>query len=220
MFTQKIPVYYFPTVLVAVDDSQRFLKYLSFYLPEDLKVDIFHDPLAALQQLTTHYSKVNLPAVLQIDPESNHAINIDLTQILELLYDSDRFNVVSTLLIDYAMPGMNGIEFCEKLHQHPMAKLKKIMLTGEADQNAAIRAFNKGILDKFLLKNEENLNTLIQSTVKEMQVEFFETLTEPLVSTFMAEPDYCLENPDFIKEFNQILDYYRYTFAFLLLFEE
>ena len=53
------------------------------------------------------------------------------------------------------MPDINGIEFCQNLKDK---KVFKIMLTAEADSNIAIKAFNDGLINKFILKTTEHLH--------------------------------------------------------------
>jgi CheY-like chemotaxis protein len=74
----------------------------------------------------------------EIAQNGNEALEI----VDELKQDSlDVIIVIS----DYVMPGMYGDEFLIKLHQkHP--NIKKIMLTGQADDNAVKRAREKANL--------------------------------------------------------------------------
>lgn len=66
---------------------------------------------------------------------------------LEVLQQHDCAIVVS----DLHMPGMDGIEFFNELHQqHPDAI--RIMLTGDVDRTAVIRAVNQGQIFRFLNK--------------------------------------------------------------------
>jgi len=71
---------------------------------------------------------------------------------LELL---DEFNddEVSIILIisDWLMPGMKGDEFLVRVHQK-FPKTVKIMLTGQADEEAVKRAFDEANLHRCLHK--------------------------------------------------------------------
>jgi len=71
---------------------------------------------------------------------------------LELL---DEFNddEVSIILIisDWLMPGMKGDEFLVRVHQK-FPKTVKIMLTGQADEEAVKRAFEEANLHRCLQK--------------------------------------------------------------------
>ncbi|WP_293132381.1 response regulator [Microcoleus sp. bin38.metabat.b11b12b14.051] len=71
---------------------------------------------------------------------------------LELI---DEFNddEISIILIvsDWLMPGMKGDEFLIMVHQR-FPKIVKIMLTGQADEEAVKRAFDEANLHRCLLK--------------------------------------------------------------------
>ena len=81
----------------------------------------------------------------------------------EEIYNKDRFNDVSVIIVDYYMDEMNGIEVCETLSKHPA---KKILLTGGADkENIAIDAFNKGIIHRFINKTDPDFPSQIRQAI-------------------------------------------------------
>lgn len=76
--------------------------------------------------------------------ELHHASNA--TEGLDLLKN----HIFDLALIDYVMPGMDGVEFLEHLrHDHPV--LKTIMMTAYGTPNAVIGALSKKVCD-FLVK--------------------------------------------------------------------
>lgn len=214
----RIPVCYFPTTAFLVDDSKRFLTNISFQLNEQLAYLLFSNPERALYYLQSEYknnSTINNCLTTSHDieghPLSYHAVNLDVGAIHQEIYNPNRFNDITVLLIDYSMPNIDGIQFCEALQN---TRFKKIMLTGEADQNLAVKAFNKGIIDKFILKSDSDLGETINSSIKELQKAFFQEASEGVARPLATEPCYCLEDPAFIKLFetlckeNKIVEYY------------
>jgi CheY-like chemotaxis protein len=67
---------------------------------------------------------------------------------IEALEQNGPFAVVVS---DYQMPGMNGTQFLAKA-RHIEPNMARIMLTGEADMQAAIDAVNRGQIFRFLTK--------------------------------------------------------------------
>lgn len=67
---------------------------------------------------------------------------------IEALEQNGPFAVVVS---DYQMPGMNGTQFLAKA-RHIEPDMARIMLTGEADMQAAIDAVNRGQIFRFLTK--------------------------------------------------------------------
>src|SRR6201982_143842 len=83
-----------------------------------------------------------------------------------------RGDLVSVILADYRMPGMNGIEFLERgMDSSPGAR--RVLLTAYADTGAAIDAINVVDLDHYLLKPwdppEEKLYPVIDDLLKAWQ---------------------------------------------------
>src|ERR1700751_2468133 len=80
-----------------------------------------------------------------------------------------RGDLVSVILADYRMPGMNGIEFLERaMDIYPGAR--RVLLTAYADTGAAIDAINVVDLDHYLLKPwdppEEKLYPVVDSLLE------------------------------------------------------
>ncbi|MYL84064.1 response regulator [Desulfovibrio aerotolerans] len=67
---------------------------------------------------------------------------------LELIERDGPFAVVVS---DYKMPGMNGVEFLERLRKLA-PDCVRVILTGHGDLNAAIAAVNQGEIFRFLTK--------------------------------------------------------------------
>ncbi len=68
--------------------------------------------------------------------------------------DPSRFDDLSVLVVDYAMPEMTGIEFCAQFRGH---RVKKMLLTGAEERDVVFDAFNQGIIDHFVAKNDDAL---------------------------------------------------------------
>ena len=76
----------------------------------------------------------------------------------------ERLNQInpSVIITDYLMPGMNGIEFLEVLNQQNIGA-PVIMITGQGDENIAVRAIKSGAKD-YLVKSGEFF-TLLPSVI-------------------------------------------------------
>lgn len=229
MNLSRIPATFFPTTSLLIDDNQRFLKNISLRLDEHLAYKLFDNTEKALQYLNSvpkaipSLSKYVASNVEQNSYLSNqYSINLDLSSIHKEIYNKERFKNISVIVIDYAMPNMNGIQFCQQLSDN---QLKKIMLTGEADHQIAVQAFNDRVIDKFILKSESHLNQKLNKTIYEMQQKYFLELTEGIENSLANESTYCLRDPKVIEVFNDvckehnIIEYYLLdaSGSFLLL---
>ncbi len=225
----RVPICYFPTTTVFIDDNKRFLSNLSFKLDEKLAYLLFDNPRKALQFLNiestfNHLTSKCLSINLELEgcAPNQHSLHVNLGAICKEIYNGKRFNEVSVVVVDYSMPNMNGLDFAKQI-KNPYIKI--IMLTGEADQHLAVKAFNEGAIHKFILKSDQNFEETLNQSIKELQQEFFQDITEGLIRLLMVESSNCLEDPNFRKVFNkaikekQVVEYYLIdtTGSFLLL---
>jgi CheY-like chemotaxis protein len=91
-----------------------------------------------------------------------------------------RFHLTSVFFVDYAMPGMNGIELLERLQDCPS---RRVLLTGEADEQVAIRAFNAGQIQMFIPKNTPNLLQTVRLAIDNLHRDLCEHLGHLIRST-------------------------------------
>ena len=154
----QLSVYQYPTLTVLIDDSQSFLTSLAFQLNPQLACKSFHDTDAAINWLHhTHWHSTkneNEPIRVGYDKLTESfercSASIDLDLIYRIVMNRHRFDMPAVLVIDYAMPQMNGVEFCQAVQGLPC---KKILFTGQADEKIAIDAFNRKLIDRFIKKN-------------------------------------------------------------------
>lgn len=74
---------------------------------------------------------------------------VDALELIEELSD-DGYSIV-VIVSDWLMPGMRGDEFLIKIH-HKFPEVIKIMLSGQADEDAIERAFTQANLYKCIKK--------------------------------------------------------------------
>lgn len=77
---------------------------------------------------------------------------------------------VAVIVADMQMPGMNGIELLKKVHdQHP--DIRRLMLTGNSDQETAMAAINEGKVLRFIRKpcDVQILKEILNEALKEYE---------------------------------------------------
>lgn len=182
----QLPVYAHPTLTVLIDDSDSFLKSLSFQLDPMLASKTFHDTSGALAWLTNSARQDAVPLQANFDtqnlPLDQCNVAVDLERIWRISAQPQRFLTPSVLVVDYSMPQMNGIEFCQAVRHLPC---KKILFTGAADEKIAVNAFNRGLIDRYIKKSDEDALDILEREIVDLQAAFFaqrsETLREMLV---------------------------------------
>jgi CheY-like chemotaxis protein len=211
--------YYFPTTAVFVDDNPTFLRSLALELPEDLAYQMFGTPEEALafinrprtdpplyQRCFSHYRAESPSGAEQL-------IHLDLSLIEREVSNADRFAEISVVVVDYDMPGMDGLEFCRRIED---PRVRKVLFTGVADEKVAVRAFNAGIIDRFIIKSAADAVADVCTAVSELQERYFEAISETLRATLMLNPPRFLADPAFGRLFASLRERWRLVEYYLV----
>lgn len=191
-----LPVYSHPTMTVLIDDSDSFLKSLSFQLDPMLASKTFHDTSAALQWL--RHNEADDGVLLQVNFDMHNLggdhcnIAFDLERIYRIGEQRQRFSTPSVLVIDYSMPQMNGLEFCEAVSDLPC---KKILFTGTADEKIAVSAFNRGLIDRYIKKSDAAALDTLELEIAALQRSYFDDKSETLRELVLLHHYHFLGDP-------------------------
>lgn len=177
---------YHPTKIVFIDDNTKYLNELTLPLKQDISFITFNSPLKALDFFTHDYHPSTFIQSCYKESDDDHSPDqLDFKLDMRLLHlneltNNDRFNEIAVVVVDYAMPKLNGIELSRQLKViNPLLKI--ILLTGEADEHLAIQAFNEGVIDQYIQKPLES-NQRLLSPILQLQNSYFYDLTQTLVN--------------------------------------
>ena len=73
-----------------------------------------------------------------------------------------RFSLTRVCVVDYAMPAMSGLRVLSELTDWTGSR---ILLTGRADEQLAVSAFNRGLIEQFIPKQSPGLRLHLTSTI-------------------------------------------------------
>lgn len=215
MIKNRLNICYYPTSLILVDDNKKFLQSLRLGL-SDYSCFFYENPKEALDFLNNSYKFepfINRSLLSEEDKHIEQSVaGLNIKKIHHEIYNSNRYQEISILLADYSMHYVNGVEFCNEIQSK---HLQKVMLTGEASNELAIAAFNKGIINKFILKSSIGFLNVIMNNIQELQENYFVKLTDiGLSKSYRNNVLSTIEDPVFINLFNlickrnQIVEYY------------
>ena len=179
----QLPVYTHPTLTVLVDDSDSFLKSLSFQLDPRLASQTFFDSRSARDWIERNACGQPCSAPLHVNFDTQNQtpdqcnVAVDVERIYRIAERRERFATPAVLVVDYSMPQMNGIEFCAALRHLPC---KKILFTGAADEKIAVHAFNRGLIDRYIQKSSEHALDTLEAEIAELQAAYFAARSETL----------------------------------------
>jgi CheY-like chemotaxis protein len=199
---------YHPTTVVFVDDNKHFLQAFQFEFKDKLIGKFYYEPLKALQFLVHEY-QANLftqrCSVLSEEAADQLFSQVDLRLIHKQCEVKSRFEEIAVCVIDFMMPSMNGLELSRKIKAiHPSIRI--LLLTGEADNELAVEAFNEGIIDKFLKKSSSDLTAKLYQAIQELTYKYFMDLSHSILSSMNGAVDKFkrLRDPVFIEFFTRL----------------
>lgn len=157
---KQIPCFQHPTTVLVVDDSLVFRDSLKTYL------------LSGSNRCVSVGSGEKALAILKASPKT--PMVMDLCSFQSIADDPKRFDVISSVISDYEMPNMNGLELCEQI-KNP---IEKILLTGVADERIAINAFNQKLIHKYINKRDLVDVSKLDVAVENGKRDYFNRITE------------------------------------------
>jgi FixJ family two-component response regulator len=201
--------FYHPTTVVLVDDEVGFLQNLALELDPDIAFRIFESPRAVLET-------VGRLGAVQVDlryfreltgerthPHKEHVIGLDLAAIHRQIFNGDRFDKIAVVVADYDMPGIDGLELFRRIGS---GALRKILLTGKADEKIAVAAFNEGLIDRFVRKHEPETAKTVNRYIHDLQREYFQSFASMVTRTLAVETPSFLHDPAFAEHFQNICE--------------
>ncbi|HTH78809.1 MAG TPA: response regulator [Ramlibacter sp.] len=163
----SFPLFHRPGTVVFLDDDPDYLEMLALVLPRQWHVKLFLRPLECINYL-------------QQEPPFWEADAWNQQQIVEqwragkplipqlLAYWSkytERYALTRVCVFDYSMPAMDGLTALGELVDWPGSR---VLLTGQADEQVAVRAFNRGLIDQFIAKQTPDISRRLIEAVEHL----------------------------------------------------
>ncbi len=197
--------FYHPIKVLFLDDNRNFLDSLELELSSNLDMLTCTDYKEAMKVIDKSSEDINKVTIkildhIDVDTTTDHLIDIEISNIHKTIYDKSRFNYIAIVVIDYKMPTINGIEFCRLIRNK---RIMKVILTARADRAIAIKAFNDGIIDKFLLKHNENLHKELLQAIVDLQYRYFANLSQTIIAGLGVKLESLLRSNIYLNLFNR-----------------
>ena len=174
--------YAHPSTMVIVDDHEGFLRDMEMNVPRDTLYHSFSDPREAMESINdfggVEKNLVHRALAYHGQEGEKVLLECNIGMLEDGIMDPSRFDLPTVLVTDYMMPGMDGLELCASITDR---QVKKIMLTGQADENTGIDAFNEGLIDGFVLKSREDAAKEVLRIAKILQNQYFTDLQNPFL---------------------------------------
>jgi CheY-like chemotaxis protein len=197
----------FPTTTMMIDDHETYLGVVPLMLDPLQRIRSFSSPRQALAELRQGDTRAVpgggwLYRWHEPPSPSRELMALDVDAIVRTMFDPMRFAEVSVVVVDQAMPEMDGLDFCRQLRN---PHIGKVLLTGRADDATAIEAFNSGLIDRFIRKNDPRAMEKLQQAIAALQERYFERASQ-FVSEAMALGDvHFLRDPVFLPVLRDVV---------------
>lgn len=200
-----IPCCYHPTTVMLVDDDYKYLHSLYLRLKNTVATyKLLNNPVKALHFLNEEYqSNPFINRYLQEDILHDHRIlDVNVRAIHHEIYNPKRFAEVGGVVVDYVMPGMDGLTLCHKIADK---SFRRILLTGEDQEKNAIQGFNNGDIHQYIRKDDINFNQTINLVIERAQWQYFLDQSSIIINSIAKNSQLnILSNLKFIQLFNDI----------------
>jgi len=175
--------YSHPSSLVLVDDHVHFLRAMEINVPRGVLYESFEDPREALRRINdfggVERNLVHRAISYHGSIGQGVLLNCDIGLLEDGIMDPNRFSLPTVLVTDLMMPGMDGLELCAAIDDK---QVKKVLLTGQAEENTGIDAFNSGLIDGFVMKGREDAAEIVFELTLQLQRKYFSDMQNRLLS--------------------------------------
>jgi CheY-like chemotaxis protein len=163
----SFPLFRRPGTVVFLDDDPDYLEMLALVLPRQWHVKLFLRPLECINYLQQE------PPFWEADAwnqqqlvEQWRAGKPLIPQVLAYWSKySERYALTRVCVFDYSMPAMDGLTALSELVDWPGSR---VLLTGQADEQVAVRAFNRGLIDQFIAKQTPDISKRLIEAVQHL----------------------------------------------------
>ncbi|MBL0944993.1 MAG: response regulator [Hydrogenophaga sp.] len=151
-----LSLFHRPGATLFLDDDPDYLEMLAMVVPAQMQVELYARPSGFLARMQTEPSQWEADAALQLQMIDRWRQGQPLIpQILRYWATRpERYRLAQICVVDYAMPGTDGLTVLNSLLDWPGSR---VLLTGQADEQIAIQAFNNGLIDQFVPKQAADI---------------------------------------------------------------
>lgn len=158
-----------PGSILFLDDDPDYLDMLGMVVPPNWQVELFSRPSGFAERMRQEPARWEADAAAQLHMLDRWRQGQPLMpQILDYWANTpSRYQLAKACVIDYAMPGTNGLHVLETLLDWPGSR---VLLTGQADEQVAVKAFNSGLIDQFVPKQDPDITRHLLGVLHKLSV--------------------------------------------------
>jgi len=168
--TPLIPFFH-PTTVIHVEDNTSYSTLLQSVLEPEILVarhKSARNALAAIEKAGARRSSSQ--QLVRAFADRTDFSQAQVAAMRDVMFDPLRFNDITVAIVDYAMPDMDGLEFCRQIAHTPIGR---VLLTARADRKTATRALDHGLIHYYIDKTSRSFLEEIRNAVYTLQAAYF-----------------------------------------------
>jgi CheY-like chemotaxis protein len=164
-----ISLFHRPGSILFLDDDPEYLAMLGMVIPAHWQIELYSRPSGFGKRMRDEPSRWEADAAIQLQMiERWRQGQALLPQILRYWANNPlRHQLAKSCVVDFSMPGTNGLQVLETLLDWPGSR---VLLTGQADEQIAVQAFNQGLIDQFVPKQAPDITRLLLGTLRKLSL--------------------------------------------------
>jgi CheY-like chemotaxis protein len=152
-----------PGGIVFLDDDPDYLEMLAEVMPSDWYIRLLLRPVECIQMLMQEAPQWDADAWRHQEIINRWRDGIPLIPEILKYWKEDgtaRFGLTQVCVVDYAMPAMSGLQVLNELKGWVGSR---VLLTGRVEEQLAVSAFNRGLIERFIPKQTPELRARLTS---------------------------------------------------------
>lgn len=156
-----------PGSILFLDDDPDYLDMLGMAVPDHWQAELFSRPSTFCRRMDEEPARWEADAALQLQMIDRWRQGEPLLpQVLRYWADQpQRYQLAKTCVVDYAMPGATGLDILNTLLDWPGFR---VLLTGQADEQVAVGAFNHGLIDQYIPKQAPDITRHLLGVLRKL----------------------------------------------------
>ncbi|RCW71316.1 response regulator [Pseudorhodoferax soli] len=208
----SLPLFHCPGSFSFLDDDPDYLQMLALMLPGHWNVRLHtsvDECLGLLQQESAVWED-DAWAQQQIIDRWRQGATPLLPQVLAYWAGPARarYALTHACIVDYSMPQMNGLDALAALSDWPGLR---VLLTGQADEQIAVDAFNRALIDQFLPKQDPDVAARLLTVLRHMPSNANTRASQIWRSTLTPVQNAQLRVPSTARALQQLLDQHGFV---------
>lgn len=162
-----IPLFHRPGSILFLDDDTDYLEMLGMVIPAHWQAELFSRPSGFEARMRDEPARWEADAQHQVQMVEAWRQGQPLVpQVLRYWANHpERYALACTCVVDYAMPGTNGLTVLNNMLDWPGSR---VLLTGQADEQIAVQAFNDGLIDQFVPKQATDITRHLLGVLRKL----------------------------------------------------